>query len=129
MTCNQVEPELIAFHFGLVADGVREHVEGHLLSCPACLGKFLDRKRTIETCDDGPPPSAALRARVRQAVAVELGIGRRAYVWSWWERPLAFAFAGVAVWLALFAVHTLASGPGMRPHRLSEGDDPGWSRP
>lgn len=129
MTCNQVDSELIAFHFGLVDVGERERIEEHLLSCHACLGEFLDRKRAIETCDDGPPPSAALRDRVRQAVAVELGIGRRAYVWSWWERPLAFAFAGMVVWLALFVVHSLASGPGMRPHRLSDGDDPGSSRP
>ena len=110
MSCEEIEPALISFHFGLVHEPLRRQIEEHLPGCPTCLRAFLDLKRHIETAESGPQPSAALRERVRASVARELGLPapRR---WSWWERPLAFSAAALGVVVAMLAVGELTKGP------------------
>jgi len=120
MKCSEVAPELTAYHFGVVSDAARRDVEGHLLECPACLRAFLDLKRAVETGEGGPLPSASARHRLRRAVAAELGVGAPAL--AWWERPLAFAFAGSAVLGAMMMMHVVTSGPGAPPYALSSGE-------
>ena len=121
MTCTQVEPELIAYHFGLVSGEARAGVEAHLLTCQACLRAFLDVKRAVETGEDSAAPSMAARARLRRAVAREIGAERPQRAWSWWERPMAFAFAASVVLLAMPATRALTGGPGAPPYAMSSG--------
>ena len=119
MTCTEIQPELVAYHFGDVSDEARGGIEEHLLACARCLKDFLELKREIETGDGGPRPSPAARARLREAVAEELGVRPRpARAWSWWERPLAFGFAGSAVVGAVMVVRLLAAGSGAPPHTV-----------
>jgi anti-sigma factor RsiW len=117
MTCERVLPELVTYHFGVIEDGPRREVEQHLVGCPDCLRNFLAIKRDIETAESGPRPSPAVLDRLRVSAAHELGLpGPRR--WSWWERPLAFGFAGVAVLVAIGAVAALARSPGSAPRGL-----------
>lgn len=113
MSCERVRPELTGFHFGVVDDVTREDVELHLTGCPACLGEFLAIKRAVETSSTEPAPSELSRARLRRAVAAELGRSTRR---AWWERPVAFGVAAASLLLALGAVHAVASAPGAAPH-------------
>jgi anti-sigma factor RsiW len=121
MTCTQVEPELIAYHFGLVSGEARAGIEAHLLTCQACLRAFLDVKRAVETGEESAAPSRAARARLRRAVAQEIGAERSQRAWSWWERPVAFAFAASAVLVAMTTTRALTSGPGAPPYAMSSG--------
>jgi len=122
MSCHEFQQELVGYHFGIVeSDETRRRLEDHLVSCPACMRAFVSLKRDIETAESGPRPSAALRQRLRLAVAEELGVVEpRPRRWSWWERPLAFGFAGVAVFLAMLAVGVIATDPGSMPHNLAD---------
>jgi hypothetical protein len=145
MTCDNVEPELVAYHFGLLEGDARDAVEGHLVGCAACLRAFVTIKRAIETGASEPSagepgdsdlatataPSAAARSRLRRAVARELNVpasddadasasaGPRASR-RWWERPVAFAVAASFVLLANQATRALMSRPGAPPYALSE---------
>ena len=101
---------LTGYHFGVVSDQVRKDVEAHLLECRACLVAYLDIKRAIETGDGGPLPSTEARQRLRRAVAGELD-----RPWSWWERPLAFAFAGGGLFGATIALHVVTTWPAGLP--------------
>ena len=115
MDCVLIQPELVAYHFGMIEDDARERVEKHLLECPECLRDFLALKRSMETSDERPSPLA--KARLREAVASE--VGRRRVAWSWWERPLAVAFAAAVILTAGSAVHALATSEGRAPHSVS----------
>jgi anti-sigma factor RsiW len=117
MSCKQVEPELIAYHFGLVSDDTRREIDSHLVGCGACLRAFLDVKRSIETSEEAPRPSKAARARLRRSVENELHPRPK---WSWWERPLAFAAAACAVLTASATTRALTSGPGSPPYATSD---------
>jgi len=128
MSCHELQRELIAYHFGTIADEARHAVEEHLVSCPTCVRAFVTLKRDIETGEAGPRPSEAARLKLRRAVARELGIGARRR-WSWWERPLAFGFAGAAVALALFVLSLIASSAGSVPRSLSDGERPARPAP
>jgi anti-sigma factor RsiW len=125
MTCEKVEPELVGYHFGLLPDDLRLAVETHLVSCPECLRGFIEMKRAIEIGEeDGPAPSEAAHARLRLAVAAELGVeaamspGRKP---RRWERPVALAIAASFVLLANRATIAMTSGPGSPPHAISRG--------
>ena len=124
MTCTQMEPELIAYHFGLVSGEARANIEAHLLECRACLRAFLDVKRAVETGAEDAMPSRAARARLRMAVAREIGADRPARAWSWWERPMAFAIAASVVLIAMPAMRALTGGPGAPPYAMSSGHVP-----
>ena len=117
MSCERTLPELVTYHFGVIEDGPRREVEQHLVSCPDCLRSFLAIKRDIETAESGPHPSPAVLDRLRVSAAHELGLPAPRG-WSWWERPLAFGFAGVAVLVAMGAVAALAQSPGSAPRGL-----------
>jgi len=117
MRCERIAPELLPYHFGLIDDGLRSDVEGHLLCCPECLRSFLALKRDIETAESGPRPSPAVLDRLRASAACELGLEwpRR---WLWWERPLAFGFASIAILVAMVAVTFLSRVPAGLPHGM-----------
>ena len=53
MTCQEINLELIAYHFGTVTPEGREQVERHLLGCQECLKSYLAVKREIETAESG----------------------------------------------------------------------------
>jgi hypothetical protein len=116
MDCEVIEPELVAYHFGVLEGPARTAVEGHLLACHACLAAFFALKRALDgAADAGPRPSEEARARLRQAAAVELdrlaAADRRAPSRRWW-RParLALAAAGAAA-LVVLALHPWAERP------------------
>lgn len=114
MSCEAVQRELVGFQFGEVAGAARAELEGHLVACPACLRSYLALKRGVELAEAEPAPSAGFRARLRGAVAAELGLVPSP-AWRWWERPVAFGFAGVAVVVAVLAMHAVARAPAGPP--------------
>lgn len=111
MTCDELRPELIPYHFGEVPDETRRRLEAHLPGCPACVTELLAQKRAIETVDDGARPSDLARGRLRAAVASAVGAAPRRR----WERPLALAVAAAAVLAAQLAMRTATAGPGRPP--------------
>lgn len=116
MTCQDIAPDLVAYHFAEIDADARERVEAHLAGCPACVAAFIALKRAVEI-DAAPAPSAGARARLRRAVAEELGVApavRRA-----WERPLAFALAACTVLALGAATRAATAGPGAPPYALS----------
>jgi anti-sigma factor RsiW len=115
MSCDTIEPELLAYHFALVDEDTRKRIEDHLVACPACVRAFVDVKRAIDTSEGAPRPSNTARARLRRAVATELGQGK----WSWWERPLAIALAASVVLVAGATMHALTTARGTPPYALS----------
>ncbi len=117
MSCQNVQPELIAYHFGTLPPPARLAVEAHLPVCPRCLGSYLALKRDIELGEEEPAPSEASRHRLRRAIAAELAGPPARAGWRW-ERPFAFGFAAAAVVVALFSVQTLATGPGRAPRGM-----------
>ena len=123
MTCERIEPALTGYHFGALDEDERRAVEAHLPGCPACVTALVALKRAIETGEDGPRPSPALHARLRGAVARELGLvepPRRR-----WERPAALAFAFAALLAAMFATQSITEGPGTAPlHELPQRSAP-----
>ena len=104
MRCEVIQPELVSFHFGDVEETGRARVEAHLRGCRSCLDAYLSLKRSIEGADMKPSDEA--RVRLRDAVARELSAAELV-AWSWWERPLAVAFAMAAVALATITVSQL----------------------
>lgn len=119
MTCETMEPELVAYHFGTVDPEARAAVEDHLVGCAACLRSFVALKRDIETGEAEPAPSKASRDRLRLAVMHELHPSSPARPWRWWERPLAFGLAGAAVFAAFVTVYEVSVGPGAAPWSVS----------
>ncbi len=119
MSCKEIQPELVGFHFGVVSEETRAAVEEHLLRCPDCLRSYLAVKRDLETAESSPEPSAASRLKLRRAVAEELGLAPKPRRWSWWERPLAFTFAGAAVLVAMLMVGSIHARAGSMPHGLA----------
>jgi anti-sigma factor RsiW len=118
MTCDEIQGALVAYCFGDISEEERARVEEHLLGCRPCLERFFALKRDIETASGSPAPSPSSALRLRRAVAAELGLAAPRKAWSWWERPLAFGFAGAAVVAILVSVKISASGPAVAPHSL-----------
>ena len=121
MSCDEIEPALVAYHFGVLSDDERPAVEAHLPGCPACVSALVALKRAIETGEDAPAPSPALRDRLRRDVARELGLTappRRR-----WHRPAALAFAASALLVALAATRSIATSPGAPPLGLDRAVD------
>jgi hypothetical protein len=117
MNCEQIESELVSYHFDVLEDEVRHQVEEHLVGCAPCVRSFVGIKRSIEKSEDVEPLSSRARTSLRGAVARELGLGVSR--WSWWERPLAAALAAAAVLLAGVATQAIISRPGAPPHAIS----------
>ena len=115
MTCENIRPALIAYHFAVIDGDERVAVETHLPGCSACVRELVELKRAVELADDHGGPSDVARARLRAAIADELrGPNRR------WERPLAFACALVATVMAVVATQAITEGPGAAPYELSD---------
>jgi anti-sigma factor RsiW len=116
MKCDEARNELVALSLGLVEAADRDAVEAHLAECSACVREFLAVKRAMESCDEESTegPSELSRARLREAVAVELDVASAQR--RWWERPLAIAVAACAVLGAGLTTNILTSGPGAPPH-------------
>ena len=123
MSCTEIRPELVAFHFGEIEPETRAAIEEHLLGCADCLREFLELKRAIETAALEAGPSESARERLRQAVAAEVNPAPLLRPWSWWERPAAVVFAGAAVLAAILFVQMVSTGPGAEPRSLDEAAD------
>jgi len=76
-------------------------------------------KREIETAELDERPSPTARQRLRRAVARELRIEPEPRAWSWWERPVAFGFAGAALAAAAMVVGVVSGGDGSPPRTLA----------
>lgn len=114
MSCDDFLPDLVPYHFGALEGDARAALEEHLAGCPACVRAFVDTKRAIETGAEGPRPRAAARARLRRAVAIE--VGAAAPPRRWWERPVAFAVAASLLLFASAASRALTDQPGAPPY-------------
>jgi anti-sigma factor RsiW len=119
MSCDKVEPELVAYHFGTIDPEARQAVEEHLLSCGSCLREFIALKRNMETGEEEPAPSQQARERLRLAVARELRGAPPARSWRWWERPLAIGGALAVLTGALFMTYTASISEPVAPRALS----------
>jgi anti-sigma factor RsiW len=117
MNCAEIERHLVEYHFDGLGQETRLRLEEHLFECPTCVHAFIVLKRSIEVVDDAPPVPSAARARLRRAVARELGIGSPAG--SWWERPLALAVAASVVLAATATTRALATSAGAPPRALA----------
>ena len=122
MDCEMTQSELVAYLFGVIEESARPSVEQHLLGCSSCLREFIALKRAAETAD--AEPSVGARDRLRRAVADELKSRARRSAWSWWERPLAVALAGLMVVMAMVFVRRIAASPGVPPRALSPPSSP-----
>jgi hypothetical protein len=121
MTCEQSRDALFGYHFATLNSDERTEVERHLLECRGCVAELIALKRAIETAEHGFPASNGAKARVRRAVAEELGLAVPARpVRARWERPVAFGFAATAVVCAVLVAHAVATGPAHLP-RAQEG--------
>ncbi len=127
MSCDRVRPELVSFHFGVMDEHARTEVSNHLLVCSPCLREYFSVKAEIETAASVERPSPAARARLRSAVVRQVTGREPPRPWSWWERPLAFAFASAAVLAAVFAVGELNASAGRLPHGAR--DAGAWQHP
>jgi anti-sigma factor RsiW len=119
MSCDRVEPELVAYHFGTIEPEARQAVEEHLPGCVSCLREFIALKRNMETGEDAPAPSRQARERLRLSVARELRASAPAPSWRWWERPLALAGALAVLTGALFMTYTASISKAQAPRALS----------
>ena len=117
MDCEMTKSELVAYLFGIVENGARTGVEQHLLGCSSCLRDFIALKRAAETAE--AEPSRGARERLRSAVADELKSRAPRSSWSWWERPLAVALAGLMVVMAMVFVRRIAESPGAPPRAMA----------
>jgi anti-sigma factor RsiW len=123
MSCDTVEPELVAYHFGAISPEARQRVEAHLPGCASCLRAFITLKRNMEMGEGEPLPSKGVRERLRSAVARELRASAPApapvRTWRWWERPLALGGALAVLMGAIFVTSQASSGQGIAPRTLS----------
>jgi anti-sigma factor RsiW len=119
MSCDKVEPELVAYHFGTIGPEARKAVEEHLPSCVNCLREFIALKRDMETSEEEPPPSQEARERLRLAVARELRVRAPSRSWRWWERPLALGGALAVLAGAIVMTYTASIREGVAPRALS----------
>lgn len=120
MSCETVEPELVAYHFGTLEPGMRQVVEDHLLGCVSCLREFMTLKRNMELGEAEPPPSQAARERLRLSVARELRGSAPSRTWRWWERPLALGGAVAVLASAMFMTYTASVREAVAPRALSQ---------
>lgn len=119
MSCRTVEPELVAYHFGVLSLEERRPIEEHLVGCQHCVAAYVALKREVETAELDERPSAAARMRLRAAVARQIGAEPVVRAWSWWERPFAFGFAAAAVVAAVIAMRAVAASEGTPPRTLA----------
>lgn len=125
MSHDEVQAELLAYHFGLLEGEARLRVEDHLKSCASCVASFVDAKRAVEVGEQGhEAPSAHVRKRLRRAVAEELGVETVPIRRRFWERPVAFAVAASVLLVASRTTRLLTSGSPTAPHAVLSGQTP-----
>jgi anti-sigma factor RsiW len=114
VTCDALRGELLAFHLSTLEDPRRADVERHLAGCAACVTAFLTLKRDVDlSSTPAESPRPQLRASVRRAVALEMGLLPATR--PWWERPLAGCIALAAVLVAITTVQLVATSPPAAP--------------
>jgi hypothetical protein len=121
MTCEESRDALFGYHFATLDGDERTAVERHLLECRSCVAELIALKRAIETAEHETPASNDAKARLRRAVAEELGLAvavRPAR--ARWERPVAFGFAATAVVCAVLTAYAVATGPAHLPRAPQE---------
>jgi predicted anti-sigma-YlaC factor YlaD len=110
MDCPLIEPELVAFHLGVLAREPRSLVEEHLVACPACVRAYLAIKRAGES-GGVERPSEEARLRLRAAVARAVARPSRRLAYS--------AIAAVAVVALALLAGALGVHRGGRPSDLA----------
>jgi hypothetical protein len=91
MDCSVVSDQLIAYHFGTLAEAEKGAVEEHLLGCPACLRAALVLKVGLERGSleaDGPRPSEWARQKLRAEVERTFKTSAPARARAWFQRPI-----------------------------------------
>ena len=68
MKFEEVQQELIAYHFKTVREPISIEVENHFLECQACLRSYFDLKRAMEKPLSDSVPSRACRARIKHEI-------------------------------------------------------------
>jgi anti-sigma factor RsiW len=89
MDCALIQGHLIGYHFATVSDDERAEVEGHLVTCTACLRTYLALKAHVDrgAVDDEVPGEAA-RLRLRAAVEARFRPTHARRVGRWFTRPI-----------------------------------------
>lgn len=121
LDCPEATEHLVAHALGALDDAERGEVEAHLLGCRACLEEYFALKRAMDRAEDVPAPSPAAKARLRRAVAVELGLAAPLERRPRWERPVAVLIAAAAVAAASAGVRVVTDLPGAPPYALGAG--------
>jgi anti-sigma factor RsiW len=89
MDCTLIQGHLIGYHFATVSDDERAEVEGHLLTCTACLRTYLALKAHVDRgAVDDDVPSEAARLRLRAAVQARFRPTPARRVGRWFTRPV-----------------------------------------
>ncbi len=89
MDCSLIQGDLIAYHFGAVADDERERVEAHLVACQACLRSYLALKAHVDQTGKPPAlPSEASRLKLRAAVERRFRPSPARRVGRWLAKPV-----------------------------------------
>jgi hypothetical protein len=123
MDCSLIQGQLIGYHFATLSDDERPGVEGHLLTCTACLRTYLALKAHVDHAGrDEEAPSEAVRLRLRAAVAARFRPTPAGRVRRWLARPIplyqGLAFAAA---LALAAALVPAVDRVLRPAPAAHG--------
>ncbi len=89
MDCALIQGHLIGYHFATVSDDERAQVEGHLVTCTACLRTYLALKAHVDrgAVDDEVPGEAA-RLRLRAAVEARFRPTHTRRLGRWFTRPI-----------------------------------------
>ena len=119
MSCADIQPELVLYHFGTISPRTRPDVERHLLSCRACLEGYLALKRHLESePESGPRPSQQARLKLR--AAVEREFARPLPIQVRWRRATSWGLAvAAAAAIAFIALQGMPRTP-IAPVRAGE---------
>jgi anti-sigma factor RsiW len=108
MDCTLIQGHLIGYHFATVSDDERAEVEGHLVTCTACLRTYLALKAHIDRgSTDDEAPSEAARLRLRAAVEARFRPTPARRVGRWFSRPVPL-YQSLAVAAAVLLAAALA---------------------
>lgn len=108
MDCALIQGRLIEYHFATLQDADREAVEGHLLSCTACLRTYLSLKAHVDrSAGAGEVPSEAARLRLRGAVEARFRPTPARRLRRWLSRPVPL-YQGLAIATLAAAAAVLA---------------------
>jgi len=96
MVCALIQPDLVAYEFGLVDDETRDSIEAHLQACPTCLSTYLQLRRHLtRAAHSSDRPSEAVRLRLRAEVESTFRPTAVRRLLAWARRPIPF-YQGLA---------------------------------